>query len=209
MRVDEPTVAEACRAPDRTVVVGREPDRRVGLLDGPAGHCDVAELADVVLEADGILGPQAFDDFQTLLEAAHALATRHAERIELDIAIAEPDTEDKIAAPDRIERGDVLSDFDRIVQGCQQHPGDAGHLARLGGEASQERNQLDLPHPIAEVMLAGRHRVPPAVAGQPCHGILALQRGDHVASWRVLAGKKDPDLHDVSVVDGLPDLPTS
>ena len=29
----------------------------------------------------------------------------------------------------------------------------------------EKRNQLDLAHPFAEVMLAGRHRIPPAVAG--------------------------------------------
>ena len=162
MRVDKPAVAEACGAPDRAVVVGREPDRRVGLLDRPAGHRDVVELADIVLEADIVLGPQALDDLQTLLEAAHALAARHAKRVELDIAIPEPDAEDEIAAPDRIERGNVLGDFDRIVQRRQQHPGNAGHLSRLGGEARQEWHQLDLAHPFAQVVLAGRHRVPSA-----------------------------------------------
>jgi hypothetical protein len=87
------------------------------LLDRPAGHRDIGQFADVVLEADAVLGPQTFDDFETLLEAADALAARHAKGVELDIAIAEPDAEDEIAPPDRVERGDVLSDFDRIVQG--------------------------------------------------------------------------------------------
>ena len=97
-----------------------------------------------------------------MLEAAHALAARHAERVELDIAIAEADAKDEIAAPDRIERGNVLGDFDWIVQRRQQHPGNAGHLSRLGGEARQEWHQLDLAHPFAQVVLAGRHRVPSA-----------------------------------------------
>ncbi len=209
MRVDEPTVAEACGAPHRSVVVGREPDRRVGLLDGPAGHRDVGQLADFILEADPVLGPQTFDDFETLLEAADALPERHPEGVELDVAVAEPDAENEIAAPDRIERGNVLGDFDRIVQGRQQHPGNARHLPRLGGKPRQERHQLDLSHAFAQIMLAGGNGIPAAVARQPGHRILTLQGGDHVASGRVLAGEKDPDLHDVSEASGLPDFPTS
>jgi hypothetical protein len=58
-------------------------------------------------------------------------------------------------------------------------------------------------------MLAGGYCIPPAVARQPCHGVLALERSDHVASWRLLAGKKYPDLHDVSMVDRLLGLPRS
>ncbi len=181
----------------------------MGLLDRPAGHRDIVELADIILEGDIVLGPQPLDGFQTLLEAAHTLAARHPKRVELDIAIAEPDAEDEIAAPDRIERGNVLGDFDRVVQGRQQHPGDASHLAGLGGEPRQERDQLNLAHPFAEVMLPGGDGIPAAVARQPRHGILTLEGGDHVASRRVLAGEKDPDLHDVSAVSGLPDFPTS
>ena len=57
----------------------------------------------------------------------------------------------------------MLGDFDRIVQGRQQHACNPGHLAGFGGEPRQERHQLDLAHPFAEVMLAGRHRVPAPV----------------------------------------------
>jgi len=62
----------------------------------------------------------------------------------------------------------------------------------------QKRDQLDLADAFAQVMLSGRDGVPPAVARQPAHRVLALERGDHVAPGRVLAGEKDPDLHDAS-----------
>ena len=159
------------------------------------------KLADVVFKADAVLGPQPLDDFETLLEAAHALAARHAERIELDLAIAEADAKYEIAAPDRVERGDAFGDLDRVVQGRQQHPGDAGHLARLGREPRQKRDQLQLAHALAQVMLAGGDGVPAAVARQPGHRILAFELGDDVAAGRVLAGQKDPDLHDFSDAD--------
>src|SRR6516165_12787300 len=78
VRVDEPAVAEVRSTAHRAIVVGGEPDRRVGLLNRAAGHRDVGQLADFVLAADMVLGPQPLDDFETLLEATHAPATRHA-----------------------------------------------------------------------------------------------------------------------------------
>jgi len=86
------------------------------------------------------------------------------------------------------------------VQGRQQHPGDAGHLAGFGGEPGEERHQLQLPHALAQVMLAGRDCVPAAVAGQSRHRVLAFEFGDDVALRRVLPGEKDPDLHRPSVL---------
>jgi hypothetical protein len=133
-----------------------------------------------------------------LFEAAHAASARHAEGVELDVAIAEADAEHEIAAPDRVERGNGLGDLDRVVQSGQQHAGNAGHLACFGGEPRQKRHELDLPHPFAEVMLAGCDCIPAAVARQARHRILAFQGRDHVASGRLLTGEKNPDLHDAS-----------
>src|SRR6202008_1273244 len=100
VRIDKPAVAEACGALHCAVVVRGEPDRRMGSLDRPAGHCHVGQFADVVLEIDIVLGPQPLDDFEALLETAHALAARHAKGIELDIAVAETHAEYEITAPD-------------------------------------------------------------------------------------------------------------
>src|SRR5262249_9958115 len=86
MRVDKPAVAEPRGTQYCAVVIGGEPDRWVRLLDRPARHCDIGQLADVVLEADLVLGPQTFDDFEALLEPAHPLPAGHAKGIELDIA---------------------------------------------------------------------------------------------------------------------------
>jgi hypothetical protein len=103
-----------------------------------------------------------------------------------------------LPAPDRVERGDALGDLDWVVQGCQQYAGDAGHLSGLSGEPRQKRHELDLAHPLAQVMLAGCNAVPPAITCQPGHCILALEGSDHVAARWVLAGEKDADLHNAS-----------
>src|SRR5438270_81392 len=181
MRVDKPAVAEARGALYCAVVVGGEPDRRIWLLDRSAGHCHIGQFADVVLEADIVLGPQPLDHFEALLETAHALTERHAKGIELDIAVAETHAKDKIPAPDRVERGDVLGDFDRVVQRSQQHAGNAGHLPGFGRQARQKRHQLDLAHPFAQIVLACRNGVPAAVARQPGHRVLAREHDDTAA----------------------------
>ena len=137
---------------------------------------------------------------EALLEPAHALALRHAERVELGLAIAEPDAEDEIAAPDRVERGDALGDLDRVVQAGQQHPGDAGHLAGLGREPRQKRDQLQLAHALAQIMLAAGDGVPAAVAREAGHRVLAFELGKDVAAGRVLAGQEDADFHIASKI---------
>src|SRR5262249_19325273 len=116
MRADEPRVAHARGALDRAVVVGRDPDRGMRLLHRPAGPRDLVETTHVGLDADLLLGEQAPDDLQALLEPAHALALRHLERVELDVTIAEPDAEDEVAPPDHVERRDTLRDLHGIVE---------------------------------------------------------------------------------------------
>ncbi len=77
------------------------------------------------------------------------MAARHAKGVEFDIAVAETHPKDKVAAPDRVQRGNVFGDLDRVVQRSQQHAGNAGHIPRLGRQTRQERHQLDLAHPFA------------------------------------------------------------
>ena len=76
-------------------------------------------------------------------------------------------------------------------------PGDAGHLAGFGREPRQERDQLQLSHAFAQVVLTGGDSVPAAVARQPRHRVLPFELGDDVAARRVLAGQKNPNLHDI------------
>ena len=165
------------------------------LLDGSARQGHVRERADVGLDADLVLGPEALDDLQALLEPPQALALRHLERIELDLAIAQPHAEDEVAAPDDVERGDALGHLDRVVKIDEQHAGDAGHLSRLGRQAREEGNELELAHAFAQVVLAGADRVPAAIPRQARHRELLVERGHHVGTERVLVGDEDADLH--------------
>src|SRR5262245_19482354 len=167
----------------------------MGLLGGPASQGHIRERADVGLDADLVLGPEPLDDLKTFLEPSQALALRYLERIELDLAIAQPDAEDEVATPDDVERGDAFGHLDRVVKIDEQDAGHAGHLARLGGQAPAERNELELAHALTQVVLAGGDRVPAVIARQAGHRELLVERGDHVGAERVLVGDEDADLH--------------
>jgi hypothetical protein len=60
------------------------------------------------------------------------------------------------------------------VQIDEQHAGHPGHLPGLGGEAREEGNELELAHPLAQVVLAGAGRVPAAIARQARHRELLI-----------------------------------
>ena len=96
----------------------------------------------VGLHRDLVLGPQPADRDQIGLETARPLRPRHAERLELNIAIAKPDTEDHLPTRDYIKRREFLGDVKRRQQRQQQDPGVEPKPRRLGGKARQHRDKL-------------------------------------------------------------------
>ena len=103
--------------------------------------------------------------------------------------------EDEVPAPDDVERRDTLGDLDRVVEVDEQYAGHARHLPGLGGQAREEGNELELAHPLAQVVLSSADRVPAAVAREARHRELVVERGDHVGPERVLVGDEDADFH--------------
>src|SRR5262249_1331697 len=161
------------------------------LLHRPAGQRDLVETTHVGLDADLLLGEQAPDDLQALLEPAHALALRHLERVELDLAITEPDAEDEVATPDHVERRDTLRDLHGIVEAGEDDADDPRHVAGIGREPREERHELELTDAVAQVVLTSADRVPSAVAREAGHRELTVKRGDHVAADRMLVGEEE------------------
>jgi hypothetical protein len=138
---------------------------------------------------------QTLDHLQTLLETAHALVPRHLEGVELHVAIAEPDAEHEVALPDHVERRHALRHFHRVVQTGQQDTRDPGHMSRLGGQAGQERDELELAHSFAEIVLARGDGVPAMIPYQARHDVLVFEGRDHVASGRMLIREVHADFH--------------
>ena len=69
---------------------------------------------------DEILGPQPPHRFEPFLEALAETGARHAERLELDIAIADAAAEHEFAARHDVQCRELLGEIERLVQ-RQQH----------------------------------------------------------------------------------------
>jgi hypothetical protein len=144
-----------------------------------------------------LLGPQSLHQRQVLLEALDALALGHAEGVELHVAVAEADAEDEVAARDDVEARDRLGGVDGVVQVEEEDAEPERHLAGFGRQPRQEGHALQLlVVALVEVVLAGQHRVPAAVASCVHHGDLVAERAHHVGVERLLVGDEEADLHD-------------
>jgi hypothetical protein len=66
--------------------------------------------------AHPLLGPEPLDGDQILLQSRHPLALGGAEGLELDIPVAERDTEDHLAPGHDVKGGELLGDIQRLVQ---------------------------------------------------------------------------------------------
>ena len=100
---------------------------------------------------------------EAFLEAGAKPAARHAERFELDIAVADPGAEHQLAAAQQIERGQLFSQIERLVQRHQHQAADDPQPRRDRGAIGQER---DLLHGL-ERMRAVMRALDDAVEAEP------------------------------------------
>ena len=108
---------------------------------------------------------------------------RHAEGLELDIAIAQADTQNDLAAGDDVESGKLLGDMQRRQQRQQQHAGIQPQPRCLGGEPGQHRHELQHLERMRAVMRGLGDRVEAKPIRQPNEGQSFLE-----AARNVLAG---------------------
>src|SRR5262249_47573321 len=98
---DHHHVVTAAPGPDERLDGGHrgDPDGRMGLLDRPRVQVDVAKPVKLALIGHAVLGPEARDDVDALLEAGAALVHRDAEHLELlrNEGAAEADVEPAVA----------------------------------------------------------------------------------------------------------------
>ena len=145
---------------------------------------------------DRLAAPQPLDHLEPLDQTADAIFGILSERAILDVAVAEADAEDEVAARDHVEARHRLRGVDRVVQVEQQDAEPERHLARFRREPCQERHRLELlVVALVEIMLAGHERVPAAIARVANHHELILERAHHVGCERVLVGDEDTDFH--------------
>ena len=117
--------------------------------------------------AHGLARPEPIDDLEPLLEPADPLLRILPHGQVLDVAVAEPDSEDEASAADDIECRDLLGDVDGMVQREEQDPGAERHRARLGRDPSKDGNRLEIREGRRQVVLARPDGIEADSRGQP------------------------------------------
>ena len=146
---------------------------------------------------DGAVGPDAPCDLDQLLGAPRALGDRHAEQLELPLAVAEAEPDLQPSAAQLVEHGDVLGEADRVLERAEQDRRADAHRRRSLRDRGQHREDG------RQVAVVGH-----VVLGDP-DGFVAqlLRQGDlvevlgvepvvrHVPLRRVAEVVPDPELH--------------
>ena len=174
VRVEQPGVGQAGRPQDGLVVVRGEPDGRPRHLRRPQRELLLVQPEAVPLRGHRLALEQPAHDVELLLEHAQALLGQ-PERVVLLLPVAEPQAEHEAPVGDGIERGRVLGDLDRIEQREQEDAGAHAHLPRLGGDAREQRHELQHLERLREEVLPGRDVGEAELARQP-HLLAAVAR---------------------------------
>ena len=129
--------AEAHGARERRAAARGHVDLRMRLLDRRRDQIDAAHRVVAPLVAEAALAQRAEQDRQRLVGAVAALAARHAERLEVALAVADADAEHRAPVREQIEDGELLGDVHGVVEREQQRLRREADLLRLAGEGGQ------------------------------------------------------------------------
>src|SRR6266542_3513741 len=165
-----------------------------------------AELVEGPVEAELLLGPQAPDRLDALLEAWPALPHRRLERLELVGQEGAGEADVQAAVREVVEHGELARQLDRVVERRDDRPGDQPHPpGPLGGGGQEGDRVRAVAAPRGEIVL---DRLDVAVA--ELLGLLAKLEALVVEGRTGLLVRRDrgeevdPELHTISAVSGSP-----
>ena len=191
---DIPAIAQTRGALDGGIGIGAHPDGRMRTLQRFGQARGIVEFEIRGFHLDLILGPQPLDRRQAGLEPGHPLRARHAERLELDIAVAEADAEDDLTAGDDVEGGEFFRHMQRRHQGQQQHARVEPHARRLGGEARQHGHHLQHLERVRAVMRGLGDGSEPELVRQPHESQGFLEPAGNVLAFLGLSADDEAEL---------------
>ena len=145
--------------------------------------------------AHALLGPEADDGLEVLLQAHHPLALRGAEALELHLAVAEAGAEDHAPARHHVEGGDLLGDVERLVQREQDDPRQQAAARRLDHEPRQQGELLVLLQRPGGVVHAGGEDVVAQLVREPRLGAEVCEARVHVLAAAELAADEEAVFH--------------
>ena len=146
--------------------------------------------------AHAVLGPQADDGFEVLLQPRHALGLRSPKTLELHLAVAEAGAEDRAPARHHVEGGDLLGDIQRLVQREQDDAGQQAAARRLGHEAGQQRHLLILLQRPGGIVHAGGEDIEAERVREPRLGAEVGEARVQVLAAAELAADEEAVLQD-------------
>src|SRR5262249_47609364 len=102
----------------------------------------LVELEMRALHRDELLGPQPLHRFEAFLEPLAEPRARHAERLELDVAVADAAAEDELAVRQDVQCRELLGEIERLVQWEQDEATDEPQFRRNRRRISKEWDLL-------------------------------------------------------------------
>lgn len=175
-------IAEPPGPPGARLGEGANPDRRVGRLERLDVRPHTVEVPVPPVMRDLILGPQAREEPEDLVEPRRALTDRDVEVRELLGTVAEADSQAEPPAAHDVEGGDLLSEQDGVVQRADHDVRRQAHVRpRVRGEAREQRDRLEPAQVAVEEVLADREVGAPLLLGH-------LDDAEHVPV--LLVGRK-------------------
>ena len=113
---DRPRVAQPRRAQHPRAAHRADPQRRARLLPRPHVRAGTLDGPEAAVERDLVVGPQARDQVERLLEHRVAPPVVQPEGCELVGAVAGSGADDQPAAAEEVQRREVLGQRDRVEQ---------------------------------------------------------------------------------------------
>ena len=192
--VDHPGIAHSGGPLHRGVGVGRDPDRRPGLLHGLGVEGHRLQAAPFEIGVDVVGGPESLDQVEIGLEPPHLGLRIEPEAVVLHLAVSQPHTEGEPPTAQDVDRCPRLGHVQRVVEREQQYPDPDLHGSALGGDTAHERHALRHGHAVGQVVLPGPDRVPAPVADLSHHPELVVHPRHQVGAYGVLVGEEQADL---------------
>ena len=168
-------------------------------MDWPVGELGLGDGVVLAFVLHLVFSPESLDDFQRLVHPTDALFALHSKGGVLLVAVAQADAEDETAVGDAVEGGDALGQLDRVVQRQQQHRGSDLHIARLGGQAGEQREHGAHLVGRGQVVLPRGDEAEPGIAGSGHLLDAVLNLLGHGLAGEILVGYEESQLHDCSL----------
>ena len=193
--IDQPRVTPTSSAADRNIIVGGNPDGRMGLLHRARSRGHPRHPVILALELHLFLSPKQFHYLQGFPKAGYPLPALQAEGGIFFVTVSQTHAEDKAPVAYGIHGGDAFGQLHRIMQRHQNHGGGYFHIPGLCRHPSQQGERGAHLVGSGKVMLAGANQVEPGISRRPHLFGALLNFTGHGFARQILVGDEETYFH--------------